>query len=118
MMAEEVDNEGVGMKLYLAFARYNRGYCYMSIIIFVKFCWMLLNALSNVWIARWTENSTAPPQDQKHDNDFYFEWYLLIGFLYGTAAFIRALFIAFATPRMSAIIHESMISNLIFAPLT
>ena len=37
--------------------------------------------------------------------------------LYGTFAFIRALMIAFSSPKMSLVIHESMISNLLFSSL-
>jgi hypothetical protein len=53
----------------------------------------------------------------EHDWLFFLEWYIIFGVLYGTAAFIRALYISFLTPRMSRVIHESMISNLLFSSL-
>lgn len=37
--------------------------------------------------------------------------------MYGVFAFFRAMVLAISTPKMSSIIHESMVSNLLFSPL-
>lgn len=82
----------------------------MGLILLVKVIWMFFNALSNVWITFWTENDT-------HSDNYYLNYYILFGVLYGTMAFIRAVLVAYSSPKMSTTIHESMISNLLFASL-
>lgn len=41
----------------------------------------------------------------------------MFGVMYGVFAFFRAMILAISSPKMSEIIHESMISNLLFSPL-
>jgi hypothetical protein len=56
MMAEEMAPSDTGLKLYKSFAKYNRGYLYMALIILCQVIWMAFNAASNLWLAAWTES--------------------------------------------------------------
>ncbi len=119
MMAEE-DGGDVGFSLYLSYARYNKGYCYVAMVILVQVVWMASNAASNLWMSKWSRRNlevTELHMTGIPSNAEYVEVYVVIGFLYGTFAFIRALMVSFSSPRMSEIIHESMISNLLFSSL-
>lgn len=82
--------------------------------------WMASNAFTNLWLAKWSERNEAliqDPTEKLPSNSTYLEVYIAVGLLYGTFAFLRALMIAYASPKMSLVIHESMISNLLFSSL-
>jgi ABC-type multidrug transport system fused ATPase/permease subunit len=53
----------------------------------------------------------------KHPSSFYIKYYVALGLLYGTFAFLRSLMVAFSAPKLSLLIHESMVSNLLFSSL-
>jgi ABC-type multidrug transport system fused ATPase/permease subunit len=81
---------------------------------------MASNAGSNLWLAKWSERHETTINEPEKDlpsNGYYLEIYIFIGIVYGTFAFIRALMIAYSSPKMSLVIHESMISNLLFSSL-
>lgn len=91
----------------------------MACIFLIQIFWMGSNAFSNLWMARWSERHQEMENPDNHEpsNDFYLEVYIGIGILYGTLAFMRALMVAFSSPKMSLYIHERMISNLLFSSL-
>jgi hypothetical protein len=103
------------MTLYKSFAKYNKGYFYIMLIFLMKIIWMGFNAASNLWVVKWTEASSDG--SEKHPEKYYLTIYIVLGLFYGTFAFIRALLIAISTPAMSEVIHESIISNLLFSSL-
>jgi ABC-type multidrug transport system fused ATPase/permease subunit len=110
----------VGFKLYKSFAKYNRGYGFMACIFLIQVAWMLVNAFSNMWLAHWSERNLYEKELGKTDlpsNSEYLNVYVAVGIIYGTLAFVRALMIAYSSPKMSEVIHESMISNLLFSSL-
>lgn len=110
----------MGFSLYKSFARYNKGYCYIACVILVQVLWMAANALSNLLMSQWSRRNLLITELDYKDlpsNSTYLEIYIVFGVLYGTFAFIRALMVSFSAPKMSAVIHESMISNLLFSSL-
>lgn len=76
------------------------------------FGWLIFNTCFNIWLSVWTGDTAG-----KHDNSYYVGYYAMFGVIYGLFAFFRALIMAISSPKMSEIIHESMISNLLFSPL-
>lgn len=81
-------------------------------ILFSMFGWLIFNTTFNIWLSVWTGDTTG-----KHDNSYYVGYYAMFGVFYGVFAFFRALVLAISTPKMAEVIHESMISNLLFSPL-
>jgi ATP-binding cassette subfamily C (CFTR/MRP) protein 1 len=88
----------------------------MLIIVIVQIIWAGCNAMTNLWLVFWTD-SYAPGSTLTYGLDFYIVGYIIFGFLYAFVAYIRALLIANSSPKMSDLIHESMISNLLFSSL-
>jgi ABC-type multidrug transport system fused ATPase/permease subunit len=79
---------------------------------------MFFNAVTNIWITYWTElPEDNQPNEEGYTYTHYLNFYILFGVLYGTFAFFRAILIAVASPKMSLVIHEAMISNLLFSSL-
>lgn len=115
MMSEEVTSESV-LKLYASYARYNLGFGYIAFVLFIQTLWMCSNSLSNLWLVEWTNFSDGTITD--YSMDFWAFGYVIIGVVYGLLAFFRALLVGHSSPKMSLFIHESMISNLLFSPLT
>lgn len=76
---------------------------------------MVSNSLSNMWLVRWTDYSDGTISS--FSMEFWAYGYIVVGFAYGVFAFIRALLVAYSSPKMSIFIHESMISNLLFSSL-
>lgn len=92
----------------------------MFCIFLMQILWMASNSFSNLWLAKWSERNEAlihDPTEKLPSNNTYLEVYIAAGLLYGTFAFLRALMIAYASPKMSLVIHEAMISNLLFSSL-
>jgi ATP-binding cassette subfamily C (CFTR/MRP) protein 1 len=110
IMAEQTTGDA-GWSLYQSYARYNGGIIWILVIFFSMFGWMISNTCFNIWLSIWTTNT--PPRS----NGYYVGFYALFGVIYGLFAFFRALVLAISTPKMSLVIHESMISNLLFSPL-
>lgn len=81
-------------------------------ILFSMFGWLIFNTSFNIWLSVWTNDVNG-----NHSNGYYVGYYVMFGIIYGVFAFFRAMILAISTPRMSEIIHESMISNLLFSPL-
>lgn len=77
---------------------------------------MLCNSLSNIWLVKWTDYSDGA--STSYSTEFYLIGYIIIGILYATFSFIRALMTSCSSAKMSDTIHESMVSNLLFASLT
>lgn len=75
------------------------------------FGWLIFNTSFNIWLSVWTDHSS------EGNNGYYVGYYAMFGVFYGLFAFFRALVLAISTPKMSLIIHESMMSNLLFSPL-
>jgi|JI10StandDraft_1071094.scaffolds.fasta_scaffold295962_1 ATP-binding cassette subfamily C (CFTR/MRP) protein 1 len=75
------------------------------------FGWLIFNTCFNIWLSVWTADNGD------HPNGYYVGYYAMFGVLYGLFAFFRAIILAISTPKMSEVIHESMISNLLFSPL-
>lgn len=115
MMAEEIAPGDIGFDLYKSFFKYNGGVFYVVIILITKTIWMGFNAFSNIWISFWTTNEGTG--EGQHPNSFYLDYYIIIGVLYGTTAFIRSIIINVSSPKMSYTIHEAMVSNLLFSSL-
>lgn len=113
-MTEEVAAGDASFDLYKAYSKYNGGYWFLFLVLFIQTVWMFFNALSNVWITFWTTKEGTP---EGHDNDYYLNYYIILGVMYGTTAFLRNLLVAYTSPKMSNRIHEAMISNLLFASL-
>lgn len=113
MMAEESSKGEAGFALYQAFSSFQGGIVWVIGIAFTITLWIVLNVLFNIWLTIWTNDENLI----NHDNDYYIAVYVIIGVLYGVSAFLRALIQSFSTPKMSHIIHESMLSNLLFASL-
>lgn len=113
-MAETVSSDSV-LKLYASYAKYNLGFGYITFVLFIQALWMLCNSLSNLWLVRWTDYSDGT--NTSFSMEFWAYGYIIIGFVYGLFAFVRALLVAHSSPRMSNFIHESMISNLLFSSL-
>ena len=88
----------------------------MAIILIVQIIWAGCNAMTNLWLVLWTD-SYGPDNKLGHTLDFYIVGFIIFGFLYAFVAWIRALLIANSSPKMSDLIHESMISNLLFSSL-
>lgn len=74
--------------------------------------WLIFNTLFNIWLSVWTGDI-----NNQHDNGYYVGYYTMFGVFYGVFAFFRSLILAISSPQMSLVIHESMISNLLFSPL-
>jgi len=110
-MAEETGGE-IGWGLYRSYAEYNGGMLWTVAILFSMFGWLIFNTSFNIWLSVWTNDVNG-----NHSNGYYVGYYVMFGIIYGVFAFFRALILAISTPRMSEIIHESMISNLLFSPL-
>lgn len=92
----------------------------MLLIFLVQVIWTILNAGSNLWLSRWSERHlkmTKLNEPDQPTNGYYLGIYIAIGFFYGTFAFIRALMVAYSSPKMSILIHEKMITNLLFSSL-
>ena len=81
-------------------------------ILFSMFGWMMFNTLFNIWLSKWTEDP-----DNADKKSYYLNHYIMLGVFYGIFAFFRAAIMAISTPKMSEIIHDSMMSNLLFSPL-
>lgn len=65
-----------------------------------------------MWIAYWAESNDP-------DNNFYYLGiFSLLSVLYGIVAMIRGAICLFSNVEASRSLHRSMISSLIFAPLT
>jgi ATP-binding cassette subfamily C (CFTR/MRP) protein 1 len=111
MMAEESGGDA-GWGLYQSYAQYNGGTIWIVGILFSMFGWMIFNTCFNIWLSVWTEDTEGV-----HNEGYYVGYYAMFGVIYGVFAFFRALVLALSTPKMSATIHESMISNLLFSPL-
>jgi hypothetical protein len=111
MMAEESKGEA-GWALYRSYSEYNGGMVWAIAICFSMFAWLIFNTSFNIWLSVWTGDTTG-----KHDNGYYVGYYAMFGVLYAVFAFFRAVILAISTPKMSEVIHESMISNLLFSPL-
>jgi ABC-type multidrug transport system fused ATPase/permease subunit len=109
----------VGFSLYKSFARYNRGYGFVGCIFLIQTLWMGVNAYSNMWLKHWSERNEDVKNGYpaKYTNDTFLEVYIALGIVYGTLAFIRALMMAYCSPKMSEVIHERMVSNLLFSSL-
>jgi ATP-binding cassette, subfamily C (CFTR/MRP), member 1 len=91
----------------------------MAMIMVIQVLWMASNSASNLWMAHWSERAEEIASGKSDfGNDFYIGIYAAIAVVYATLAFIRALALAFSYPKMSLLIHESMISNLLFSSLT
>ena len=88
------------------------GLIWVVAILIAVLMWITFNTSFNIWLTVWTGDTEGT-----HDDGYYLGIYIGIGVLYGLAAFIRALIMAFSNPSMSAVIHESMISNLLFSSL-
>ena len=73
---------------------------------------MVLNILFKIWLSKWTED---PENEEK--KSYYLNHYIMFGVFYGLFAFFRAIILAISSPKMSEIIHDSMMSNLLFSPL-
>ena len=114
MMAESVSESSV-LKLYASYARYNLGFGYIAFVLFMQALWMVSNSLSNLWLVKWTDYSDGTITSKSMN--FWAYGYIIVGFVYGFFAFIRALLVAYSSPKMSLYIHESMISNLLFSSL-
>lgn len=112
MMAEESGGDA-GFGLYHSFAQYNGGMLWVVGIFVSMFGWMIFNTVFNIWLSVWT----ADPDNLDHSDDYYVGYYIMFGVFYGLFAFFRAMIIAISSPRMSAVIHESMMSNLLFSSL-
>ena len=112
MMAEETGNKDATFSLYSSYCFYNGGFPYVAGILFSMVGWMLFNTAFNIWLSKWTDD---PNNDEK--KGYYLGYYIMFGVLYGLFAFFRAILMAISTPKMSEIIHESMMSNLLFSPL-
>lgn len=113
MMAQESSKDEAGFTLYQAFASFQGGIMWVIGIGISVILWIFFNTAFNIWLTVWTNDKNQI----NHTNDYYIGIYVTIGVMYGVAAFLRALIQAFSTPRMSHIIHQSMLSNLLFAPL-
>jgi ATP-binding cassette subfamily C (CFTR/MRP) protein 1 len=112
MMTEESTGGDASWQLYRSYSKYNGGNWFIFALLIAMFGWMMFNAASNIWISVWTEHA-----DESRSDSYYLNYYIIIGVFYAFFAFIRALILAFASPKMSAFIHESMITNLLFSPL-
>jgi ABC-type multidrug transport system fused ATPase/permease subunit len=112
MMAEESSSKDAAIQLYYNYSQYNGGMPWILGIFFSMFGWMMFNTLFNIWLSKWTED---PDNDSK--KGYYLSYYAFFGVMYGLFAFFRAVIIAISSPKMSEIIHESMMSNLLFSPL-
>ena len=66
-----------------------------------------------MWLSEWTGDQ----YQINHSNSYYLSYYIFFGCMYGLFAFFRAIILAISSPKMSEIIHESMMSNLLFSPL-
>lgn len=114
MMAESVSETSV-LKLYASFVRYNMGFCFVGLMLLAQACWMVSNSVSNLWLVKWTDYSDGTSDEMSME--FWEYGYIVVGVIYGTFAFIRALMNSVSSPEMSLKIHESMISNLLFSSL-
>lgn len=112
MMAEESGGDA-GFTLYQSYAKYNGGMLWTVGILFSMFGWMIFNTLFNIWLSVWTADAT----NVNHEDNYYVGYYVMFGVFYGLFAFFRAMIIAMSSPTMSAVIHESMMSNLLFSSL-
>ena len=114
MMAETTSTDSV-LKLYASYAKYNLGFGYIAFVLFIQALWMVCNSLSNLWLVKWTDFSDG--SIDSFSMEFWAYGYIIIGFVYGFLAFIRSLLVAHSSPKMSILIHEAMISNLLFSSL-
>jgi ABC-type multidrug transport system fused ATPase/permease subunit len=108
------EDSGVGeipWSLYKSYIDFNGGTLFTVAILVIKFCWLFLNTIFNIWLTYWTEDSFDK------DDHFYINWYVAIGVAYGVFAFFRALAFTFSNVRMSKHMHKEMISNLLFSSL-
>lgn len=113
MMSEESGGDA-GFSLYHSYAKYNGGMLWTIGIFFSMFGWMIFNTLFNIWLSVWTGADTEDPD---YEDSYYIGIYIMFGVFYGLFAFFRAMIIAMSSPKMSAVIHESMLSNLLFSSL-
>ena len=111
MMAEETGGDA-GFTLYNSYARYNGGGLFVLGIFFSMFGWMIFNTAFNIWLSVWTADQVG-----EHSDNYYVGYYVMFGVFYGLFAFFRAFIMALSSPKMSAVIHESMMTNLLFSPL-
>ena len=112
MMAEETGNKDATFSLYSSYASKNGGTPWVLGIMLSMIGWMMFNTLFNIWLSKWTED---PDNDDK--KSYYLNHYIMLGCFYGLFAFFRAVILAISSPKMSEIIHDSMMSNLLFSPL-
>lgn len=78
---------------------------------FSMFIWLVFSSVENVWLSMWTAS------DGTHSNGYYIGVFAGIGVFYALFTCFRAIVMAISSPRMSEIIHESMLTNLLFSPL-
>ena len=100
MMSEETNRDEAGYKIYQLYASLQGGILWFIAMSVVVVIWIIFNTSFNIWLTIWTGDTEG-----KHTDDYYLGIYITIGVLYGLAAFVRALIMAFSSPRMSAIIH-------------
>lgn len=90
----------------------NGGFWYVCGILITMTIWLGLKMGSSIWIAYWTQSNDPD------NSDFYLNIFSLFSISYGVFALIRAVIILFSSVKAARILHRSMISALIFAPLT
>jgi len=91
----------------------------MILILIMQILWMLCNSTTNLWLIQWTDYYAKLDEGIKtqYSQTFYIVGYVIFGCIYAILALIRSLLIAYSSPKMSLLIHESMISNLLFSSL-
>eukprot|EP00357_Protocruzia_adherens_P030800 CAMPEP_0114996004 /NCGR_PEP_ID=MMETSP0216-20121206/14061_1 /TAXON_ID=223996 /ORGANISM="Protocruzia adherens, Strain Boccale" /LENGTH=1423 /DNA_ID=CAMNT_0002360143 /DNA_START=156 /DNA_END=4427 /DNA_ORIENTATION=+ len=114
MLEEDRETGEVSKKVYKDHIKYNGGYIYAFLVLFVMAIFTGLKIASDFWLSYWSDQSEENQKDHVH---FYLLIYGMFALSSGIFVFFRVLILTMRAVKCSRILHSEMIQCLTRAPL-